>query len=707
MAEIFRPIVNIQPQTISTGGAQNLMDLAGKLDSFSNQAAQFSAQKQVAQATIEGSQAGIEQQQAGGPLVQKSSVFGGVGVTAFNTAARNGYLKSLDNDNIETITNIANENETNLAGFNDAVEAYSKGVMRGVDPASRSEVALSLDSMISRHRPKIQQAQAELVVKEANQASAVNATERGILAQKSSFDGDVEQAGLNLAAAINSINERTDIGPEKKAILTREIQREEREASFAGELSREFDSGGPQAAYDALDKIAGSPPAGFELDEWDAFVKTEQTKINRKVQRQNIDAKDVSKALELKASIAHGMLFLDPGVPADPAKSGNDRKDVNLAYGELSQGWNALPADEQMQNNVDFVTNTGIVPDAMIANTNAAMRSGTADQALLMADYISRVQETSPSSLKDVPDESRAMALQIVDAQRAGMDIDIAMEAARKNAYGITETEKDVIRIKTQEVAKDLEGGLQSRVNSDIDEGGFDTGIFSNVPDVPAFMLGDYRNSFGRFMALTGGDEEQSQILAYESVKKVWAVTETGGPKRFMKYAPESIYNIQGIGSNWIEDQFNAEMEAAGADGAIMATDHSVARSDAPSYPVLVTNEVTGVIEPMRDESGNLLRYKPEFKVTEQYKDLVSAPGDVIENAKERRARILTRRANEIRRGVQSRVLSMKFIPFNERADFLASDEGKVVIVRAIGNMIAGGRIDEVEAEEARKAFGI
>lgn len=820
MAEVFRPIVNIQPQTISTGGARQLLDLAGKLDQFSNQAAEFSAKKQVSKATIEGAQAGIEQQQAGGALELKKSLFGGVGVTAFNEAARNGYLKSLDNDNIETITNIAGENETDLAGFNDAVESYSKGVMRGVDPASKAQVSLSLDSMISRHRPKIQQAQAEKVVKEANAASAVNATERGILAQKSAFDGDVEQAGLNLAAAINSINERTDIGPEKKAILTREVQKEERESSFSGELSREFDEEGPQAAYDSLDKMAGSPPKGFTLDEWDAFVKKEQTKINRKVQRQNIDAKKLSKEQERKFSIARGMTFLDPSIPADPAKSGDDRKDVNLAYDELSLGWGSLPPEMQMQNNIDFVNNTGIVPDAMIANTNAAMRSGQADQVLAMADYVSRLQETSPQSLKDMPDESRAMALQIVDAQRAGMDVDVAMVFARKNTYGLTDTEKDVIRVKTQEVSKDLDGALQTRVNSDTDEGGFDTGLFSNVPDVPPSMLGDYRNSFGRFMVLTGGDEDQSQKLAYDaSVKNVWAVTETGGPKRFMKYAPEAIYNIQGIGTDWIEEQFNEEMEIAGADGAIMATDTSVARSETPSYPILVTNPVTGVVEPMRapfsiDENtiksdarfgelgriensdgsistefsitenvpelggfvniptlvegqtdlsfletkkltpdnikiainraiqrkkegallpsfgsmeeavksaenrseseknapfrgGELLSYKPDFKATEQYRELVAAPGELLEKSKARRERLLIRRASVIRRGVQSRVLGEKYIPINERKAFLASDEGKKSINRAIRNMIATDRIDEVEAAEARKAFNL
>lgn len=60
-----------------------------------------------------------------------------------------------------------------------------------------------------------------------------------------------------------------------------------------------------------------------------------------------------------------------------------------------------------------------------------------------------------------------------------------------------------------------------------------------------------------------------------------------------------------------------------------------------------------------------------------------------------------------IRRGIQSRVLSAVALPINERADYLASDEGRVHIERAINNMVAGGRLDPVEAKEAKRAFDL
>jgi hypothetical protein len=342
----------------------------------------------------------------------------------------------------------------------------------------------------------------------------------------------------------------------------------------------------------------------------------------------------------------------------------------------------------------------------MIANVNSAMRSGNAETVAQAADYISRIQEESSVSLADIPAEARAMALQITDAQRAGIDVDVAIENARKFAYGLTDSEKAVIKDETQALSKELAGSLQGAVDADVEDGGFDTGIFSRVPDVPAMMTADYRNSFGRFMTLTGGNSGQAQKLAYDSLKSTWSVSETGGPKRFMKYAPEAIYSVQGSNNHWIEDQFNEEMEIAGADGAVLAIDKGTAREEQPSYPVLVP-DANGLLQPMRGDNGENLTWRPDYKATEEYKEVSNAPREAIVSAKKQREINLTKRANTIRRGIQSRVLSREFIPFNERADFLKSEQGKEWIDDAVSGMIQSGRIDEAEAKEARNAFGI
>ncbi len=708
MAKPFSEIVNIQPQTVSTGQAQLQQGLGQLLDDFASQTASFAAEKTVERATIQGQEAGLEQQQAGAPLELKEETFiGGIGKKAFNQAAREGYLKSLDNDNIESITTLAAENPTDLAAFNDSVNAYAKGVMGNVDPASRPTVALSIDSMVSRFRPKIQAAQAKQVVDDANSEQAINATERSRLAQSSAFEGDADQAGINLAAAIDSISNRSDLSDEQKSIAIRNVQLQEREAFNSGELSRTYDSEGAGAALDQLSKMDGNPPKGFTPDEWDKFISQEHKKINRRISREKTQTKEELDAAKLAASVSRGSLFTSPDIPADPAGSSQDRKDINNFYDSTSQNWVNLPPQEQVDLNVDFVNDTGLVPKQMISNVNAAMRSGNVDQVALMTDYMTRIQEETPASLKDIPEESRAIALQVSDAQRAGMDVEVALEQARKSAFGLTDSERDVIRVTTQEVSKALPGVLQDAVDLDVDEGGFDTGIFSRVPDVPPMMLADYRNSFGRFMEMTGGNSEQSQKLAFQSTKSVWGVTETGGPKRFSKYAPETIYAVHGSNNNWIEEQFNSEMEVLGTEGAVLAIDKSTARETQPSYPVFVPNKETGILEPLRVEGQDNMTWRPDYKLTDEFQKLAGAPTLEIANAKRQREIDLTKRANVIANGIRARVLNREFIPFNERADFLKSEQGREFIGQAIDGMLQSRKIDEVESQEARSAFGI
>jgi hypothetical protein len=610
---------------------------------------------------------------------------------------------------MESFTNLAAENSQDLQSYNTGAEALAKGFMAGVDPASRPAVELSIDSMISRQRPKIQAAQAQAIVDQGNQDQAINTAQRGRLAEAAAFDGDAESALLDSTVAIDSINNRSDLSDVQKSEQIRDVNLKIRESFSAGELSRTYDAEGSQAALDQLTELSGDRPQGFTPDEWDSFISKEQTKINRKVAREKQDLKVNAEAAQLDLSIARGLLFTNPAVPADPAGSSQDRKDINNYYDSVAPQWQQLPVQQQIDLNVEFVENTGLAPKQLISNVNAAMRSGTVEQVALMSDFISRVQETSPASLKDIPEESRAISLQVSDAQRAGMDPEIALEQARKTAYGLTQSEKDVIAISTQEVSKDLPSSLQSFADSDLDEGGFDRGIFYNVPDVPPMMAADYRGSFGRFMDMTGGNAEQAQKLAFDSIKSVWGVTETGGPRRFSKYAPETIYAVPNSNNNWIEEQFNGEMVAAGAEGAIIAFDKDTARADQPSYPVFVNNQDTGLLEPMLDDNNENVRWKPDYKLTDEYKDLTDEPGKAVESAKEQRGRNLQRRANVINNGLRARILNAGFdvIPANERNDFLKSDEGKARADRMIDSMLSAGKIDSLEASEARKAFGV
>ena len=100
-------------------------------------------------------------------------------------------------------------------------------------------------------------------------------------------------------------------------------------------------------------------------------------------------------------------------------------------------------------------------------------------------------------------------------------------------------------------------------------------------------MEAEFRTNFDSFMTMTDGNSEQAQKLAYDSMKKAWGVWKG----EFMKYSPVSFYHVDGIDDEWISDQFDSEMKTLGHKGAVIGADHSTARSNEPSYPVMVNNK--------------------------------------------------------------------------------------------------------------------
>lgn len=703
---LFDETVNIQPQTIATGRFDVAMTLAEKLDQFAAESNRFAQEKITEQAIEKGAAEGVAQQRSGKKMQPADEgIFASTGRKAYNQALRESYLKSLDNDNIEEITRIYQENSANLVGFNEAVNSYAAGVMGSVDPSARDAVALSIDSMVARMRPKVQQSEINSNIERANQDMALNAAERSRLAQEAAFDGDAEQAAINLAATIDSIVNRTDLAPEQKAESIREAQRLERESSIGGQLARVTDEKGIQAGYDALDEIADSPPKGFTPEEWNKFVSAEQAKINRKKKRMADKLKEDAEAAKLAALQQRGMLFLDPSVPADPT-SKDDRDAVDAAYGLKLQEWSGLPQDQVVKNTIDFVRDSGLVPSSVKSNINAVMRSGTAEQVQVFSDMLGRIQEVSPTAVADIPNETRAISLMVSDGVKAGINLDDALEAARQSAYGLTSSEKETIRLQSMEAAKTLDDSLAKLAGRSIEDGGFDKGILYRMPEMDPAMLGEYRNNFNTFMQLTGGNSEQARQLAFDSIKATWGVTELGGKRKYMKYAPERVYHVPGVGDGWIEEQFIEETEAAGYPGATLAPDYETARSGNPSYVVMVQNPEKGRVEPVMDENNQVLRWRPDFKQTRVFDDLVAAPGEKITKAAERRKLNLERRASYIT-GQLRRGLILSGVPRAGLDEYMKSEEAKPEIKRNIENLEALGKIDSVEAEEAKRAFGI
>jgi len=701
----FNETVNIQQAgTINYDSSS----LTNKLDAFANQQTQVHAQKTAQRAFASGQTAFIKGED---PEFKEERFFGGVASSAYNKGLMASYVSSIDADNRLEIARIAAENPQSISAFNDNIESYRKATLTNVDPSARNVVADSMDSLINANRIKVQNNEIAAQHKESDMQTSRQIEAATTDALGFARDGDATTAAESALAAFATIDARVESGfinSAQGAEQKRDIEKGLIEEGFKGDLFRTFDSAGAGAAFDKLDDM--KRPKGFAPEEWDSFVANTQTDLNRKLARQQKEEKANLKAIDHGLSVERGRMFSNPDIPADPAKNSQDRKDVNAFYDQESAAWEGLPAQQQVDNIVGFIKNTGLVPERVISTVNATSRSGNPDQVMMMVDVVSRVQElpTAANALRDLPDESRAFSLQVADATRSGVDPEQAIEIARKNTYGMTAQQKEAVKIQAQAESKNLAPFLKTEVDRVFDPS--PRNPFDEEPEIPVTMQADFNVAFSNFMTLTDGNPDQAKKLAFGSLRKTWAVTGVDGKDRFMKSAPEAFYSIDGIDDKWMGEQFAEDMMASGIVGAEISSDFNTGRSNKPSYPVMVTN-AQGFVDVARNpETGNVLRWQPDFTKTQEYSEAISAPENAIISAKEKRAIKMARRANvlafQVDQGM-SRSNEMIGMTSAEKAEFLASPESKPLVSRTINNMLATKKIDKLEADELRNAFEV
>ncbi len=645
----FKEKVNIQSQSLDTGIVQGSFSVAQKLENFQSQQRQVTSgliQQLGERAEKRGIKSGQEvpieriDGKTQKPKFKEEKFIGGVAIKAHNKVLRAAYLSSLGNDIREGVGKIRAKNPDNVMEFNDAVSGFAKGVIDSADPSIRHMAKEALDDKITSNRIVVQAANIKKdndLARETLNNAIKSASDDAF--QKSRNGEDLESTKSRVEAYL-SIDETVEAGfisADEGTGLKRSIARVSAEQKEKGNLDRLADISLPKA-YEHLDNLNKKVPDGWTVDEWQDFIVSSQQDLNRKAARMKRQVVELTKEQLLQESIERGKGFMSPDVPADPAKSSQDRKDVNNAYEVVSQEWAGLPPMDQFNSHVAFVKNTGIMPDKLIRGVNASMRSGNADQINIFASVVTEIakEPNAANILKDVPIESRAIAQQVSDSIEAGIDIEVAAEIARKNTFGLTEPEREQIRISTQALRPDMESTLNKMIERD-DE--FDVFIFE--PDASPALQADFNVSFDKFMVLTNGDPDQSSTLAFESIKKVWAMTNIGGPKRFMKYAPETVYSIPGIPNKWMNRQYDKDMKQAGLDldGLFMAVDFETANSGQPSWPIMTTDE-NGIISPLHDDNGNILRWAPDFTKTREYFKLKDKPTKAVKSAVDIRSRV-------------------------------------------------------------------
>lgn len=627
---------------------------------------------------------------------------------AYNQAAMVGHRARVRRDTRETLSRLQNDYGDDPEAFRNAAEGYKQGVTEEMPEELAFAVGQDIDDAISSTATKIEEA---FLQRQEEENLAVIQDELGAMASdvmNAAADGQTGRV-VELTTQLEAIQE----GAIEAGIIDERTARDQREAleksvtmnAIKGEILREFDPQDPEASLVTLDKL--ERPENLNQDEFEDFRRDTQADINRKIARQRRQNRVSKSELEKQASIERGRLFAtDPDIP--PAPFGQDKKDVDNYFESIADDLANMAPREVETAVLDVVKNSGVVPQGLNRSVSASMRSGNPEQVLSMANIITKIQDETPASIDDIASESRAMALQVTDSMRAGVDPELAVEAARKNVYGTTGAERETIKAQTKDAVEQLPDTLRDYASRSPDEGGYDSGVlgglFNAVPDIPPAMEADYRIAFDTFVTTTGGNVPQSEQLAFQSVRGNWGVTDVGGERRFMKRSPENVYGFPNYDNEWISEQFEEEMEAAGYEGAQIAFSRDVAREEQPSYPVMVPNE-DGVMEPAVNEQGVNIKWRPDFKATEEYKEITGATP--VEDARERRQRKLERRAAAINRKVRARIANRLGSRGDALTEYMKTDEGRKELERQLGNLRALGKIDDVEYKQAREGFGL
>ena len=245
---------------------------------------------------------------------------------------------------------------------------------------------------------------------------------------------------------------------------------------------------------------------------------------------------------------------------------------------------------------------TGIMPSAYAGKVQADLTSTDPDTQIYALKQINLVNETSPEFGESFTDNERLAA---TIYKFSGNPIEAIRVATNKG-----EVTPDQRKVLERQFTKDIDSkALLSELNDErFDNDGFWDDPMSTTPQIS----NAFESTFKHFYVLSNGNTEAAKELAYEKISKDWSVSELSGKKRVQFMAPESI-NYGQESNDWLKYDFEMFSKKHGGlpEEFQLTTDIiTVNTKGQKSWSVSRLNE-NGLIEPLRNEDGELIRYSP------------------------------------------------------------------------------------------------
>ena len=514
MAKPFSEVVNIQPQTISTGQPQALMSLSQRLDDFSAQAAGVAAEHTIQKATVQGQEAAAQLQPGDKPEFKKQSFVGGIAKSAYNKALRSSYVAGVDTDLTMQLSALKTEHSTDLTTFNDSANAIIKGTIECVDPASRQMIMESASNFMDSARIDVQKATIEREMGEADDGLILSGEFYTDEADFHAFKGDNLASDEALVKVFNINQSRVEslkISPAQAAILNDDARQSVRVSKNRGEFNKVLNSeNGIRKAAKGLELLASNQLPGMDVDQHDELLSTLSSDLSQFITMQNrqevadegtLKAVQARTATNFAVDMSVGLLTQDQLNRA--ARKGNlsssqyDKLTTKLS----SQGIGVTDISLQLDLQTSIIG--GLDMRSEIVN-NMGVHLTMADAGALLT---MQEEYSSEESVLNSNYTNRARSFLTESTKITGLLGRLTSDGSRKTAEAIRTFDSRVLAGEDPfAVADDLYGhDSLIKVQKKLDRRNIDT---DNVPEAIKQLTADFRLAWNA----AKGERQQSDL---------------------------------------------------------------------------------------------------------------------------------------------------------------------------------------------------
>ncbi|HAU5636091.1 transglycosylase SLT domain-containing protein [Citrobacter amalonaticus] len=257
------------------------------------------------------------------------------------------------------------------------------------------------------------------------------------------------------------------------------------------------------------------------------------------------------------------------------------QRDMRRFNEALSIGEKLDPSDKSMQKAADYteiaknfrindatthdgimqqVAQTGIIPSQVTTQLSAISRARSPEAVRQGAELFNRLYDTDPASVGDMPKDMQGFYLTVKQLTDSGMSSDAAIEQAQNLTYNQTDALKAQLASTqgTKEYKKDRSKAMDSAVSNMAQWFRWDPSADDQTPEAARFR-NDYQALYDLNYRTTGGNADAAKKMTNQQVARTWSISEVNGDAKFMKYAPEALYNYGPSG--WQAAQWKAEKE--------------------------------------------------------------------------------------------------------------------------------------------------